>query len=183
MPISSGVKVPSGSVKLTFPCPKCHKMWTWKSEIAGKKVKCKCGGVFKVPTDPPSPSKSPPKPDPVKVDLAPPPNAQIAPMTPGVKPPRKDDSLYALAPSEEKPAPVRPKPDPDVEVEEAKPAKKKAVGKIFGAQSRTSRAAAEDEAAEKSTKIKLILAIVLITGGGLFICYQLGLFDKLLKAL
>lgn len=29
-------------------CPNCEKGYTWKPELAGRKVKCRCGGVFRV---------------------------------------------------------------------------------------------------------------------------------------
>ena len=44
-----------------FSCDACQKRYTWKPELAGKRVKCKCGGVITVPsTDPAAP---PPEPD------------------------------------------------------------------------------------------------------------------------
>jgi hypothetical protein len=37
----------------TFSCDACGKTYAWKPEIAGKRVKCKCGGKLTVPaTDP-----------------------------------------------------------------------------------------------------------------------------------
>lgn len=38
----------------TFACPQCGKHWTWKPQLAGKKVKCRCGAVFSAPQDAPS---------------------------------------------------------------------------------------------------------------------------------
>lgn len=31
-----------------FECPSCHKRYVWKTELAGKKVRCKCGNVLRV---------------------------------------------------------------------------------------------------------------------------------------
>ena len=61
-----------------FSCPSCGKEYKWKPELAGKKGKCKCGGVLAIPARPPgSATASPgaaaaarPKPKPVP---APPP--------------------------------------------------------------------------------------------------------------
>jgi hypothetical protein len=42
--------MPEGS---KFACPSCGKEFRWKSEIAGKRAKCKCGATVQVPaTDP-----------------------------------------------------------------------------------------------------------------------------------
>jgi hypothetical protein len=39
-----------------FGCDACGKRYTWKPELAGKRVKCKCGGILSVPrTDPAAP--------------------------------------------------------------------------------------------------------------------------------
>jgi hypothetical protein len=35
-------------------CPNCQKEYRWKPELAGKKVKCKCGEEFGVPKDEPA---------------------------------------------------------------------------------------------------------------------------------
>ena len=32
-----------------FACESCGKEYRWKPELAGKRVKCKCGGVMTVP--------------------------------------------------------------------------------------------------------------------------------------
>src|SRR4051794_30652218 len=32
-----------------FPCSACQRRYTWKPELAGKRVKCKCGEVMRVP--------------------------------------------------------------------------------------------------------------------------------------
>src|SRR5690606_41512501 len=39
-------------------CGGCHKQYKWKPDLAGKKVKCKCGTVIAVPAQP-----QPPEPD------------------------------------------------------------------------------------------------------------------------
>ena len=36
-------------------CPTCQKEYRWKPELAGKRVKCKCGTVIAVPTAEPAP--------------------------------------------------------------------------------------------------------------------------------
>ncbi|HEV8290348.1 MAG TPA: hypothetical protein VGP94_00425 [Tepidisphaeraceae bacterium] len=36
----------------TFSCDSCGKQYPWKSELAGKKAKCKCGAVLNIPTQP-----------------------------------------------------------------------------------------------------------------------------------
>src|SRR5688500_15462390 len=38
-----------------FSCPSCGKQFAWKPELAGKKGKCKCGGVLSIPAKPPAP--------------------------------------------------------------------------------------------------------------------------------
>jgi hypothetical protein len=35
-------------------CPTCQKQYTWKPELAGRRVKCKCGTVINVPAEVPS---------------------------------------------------------------------------------------------------------------------------------
>ena len=37
-----------------FTCPSCGKQYKWKPELAGKKGKCKCGGVLAIPAKPPA---------------------------------------------------------------------------------------------------------------------------------
>lgn len=49
-----------------FTCTQCGKQYRWKPELAGKKVKCKCGGVMHVPVD-----ASTPKPKPAPAPRAP----------------------------------------------------------------------------------------------------------------
>jgi hypothetical protein len=41
---------------LNFACPACGKEYPWSAELAGKKGKCKCGNVWRVPADPPGSS-------------------------------------------------------------------------------------------------------------------------------
>lgn len=42
-----------------FPCTGCGNSYTWKPELAGKKVKCKCGTVISVPSDPTAEPQNP----------------------------------------------------------------------------------------------------------------------------
>ncbi|MFW6060840.1 MAG: hypothetical protein ACODAQ_11715 [Phycisphaeraceae bacterium] len=35
-----------------FACPHCDRRFRWKRELAGRGVKCKCGGQFRVPDEP-----------------------------------------------------------------------------------------------------------------------------------
>src|SRR5437762_5204437 len=37
-----------------FACEGCGRKYTWKNELAGRRVKCKCGQVMTVPAEPPS---------------------------------------------------------------------------------------------------------------------------------
>ena len=36
-----------------FSCDKCGKSYKWKPELAGKKVKCKCGNIMAAPAEEP----------------------------------------------------------------------------------------------------------------------------------
>ena len=36
-----------------FACASCGKEYKWKPELAGKRGKCKCGGVLSIPAEPP----------------------------------------------------------------------------------------------------------------------------------
>jgi hypothetical protein len=47
-----------------FSCPSCGKEYKWKPELAGKKGKCKCGGVLSIPARAPAAAKPPPPPPP-----------------------------------------------------------------------------------------------------------------------
>ncbi len=39
----------AGSKKSRFACPSCGRRYSWKRELAGKKVRCKCGKSMRVP--------------------------------------------------------------------------------------------------------------------------------------
>ena len=52
-----------------FECGGCGKSYTWKQELAGRRVKCKCGHVMTVPQSPPGAEPEPPADD--LYDLAP----------------------------------------------------------------------------------------------------------------
>lgn len=41
-----------------FSCAACGKQYRWKPELAGKKVKCKCGNALAVPATPPTPGQA-----------------------------------------------------------------------------------------------------------------------------
>ena len=43
---------------LNFACPSCGKQYPWSAELAGKKGKCKCGNVWRVPAEPPGSSSA-----------------------------------------------------------------------------------------------------------------------------
>jgi hypothetical protein len=43
-----------------FSCPSCAKEYRWKPELAGKKGKCKCGGVLAIPASPPRAAEAEP---------------------------------------------------------------------------------------------------------------------------
>src|SRR5690348_16638707 len=47
-----------------FSCGACGKQYRWKPELAGKKVKCKCGTPISVPATPPAPGGAPKRPVP-----------------------------------------------------------------------------------------------------------------------
>src|SRR5215471_14931347 len=42
-------------VPAVITCPTCSKEYRWKPELAGKRVKCKCGEVIAVPASQPEP--------------------------------------------------------------------------------------------------------------------------------
>jgi hypothetical protein len=37
----------------TFECASCNRTFAWKPPLAGKRVRCKCGGTIDVPAEPP----------------------------------------------------------------------------------------------------------------------------------
>jgi len=47
----------------TFSCQGCGKSYRWKSEFAGKKIKCKCGSVMVAPAAQPAPPAEDDEPD------------------------------------------------------------------------------------------------------------------------
>ena len=42
----------------TFACESCGKQYTWKPELAGRAVKCRCGALMRAPAAPPSPDET-----------------------------------------------------------------------------------------------------------------------------
>ena len=44
-----------------FSCDGCGKTYAWKAEIAGKRVKCKCGQALTVPSEDPALAEAPPE--------------------------------------------------------------------------------------------------------------------------
>lgn len=71
----------------SFRCNGCGKSFVWKSELAGKKVRCKCGSVLQVPADvrPPEPAAAAPDAPEDMYDLAP------EPATPAARTALTDD--------------------------------------------------------------------------------------------
>src|SRR5262249_42975164 len=68
-----------------FACPGCGTRYTWKPEIAGKKVKCRCGQVMNAPaTEPGSTTPKPVAPDPKPAASAPKP-PPLPPSPPAAK--------------------------------------------------------------------------------------------------
>ncbi len=67
-----------------FSCQACGRSFVWKEQLAGKKVKCKCGSTIAVPASATAP--------PVAPRIVPPPAPKrVKPAEPEV------DDLYALA--------------------------------------------------------------------------------------
>lgn len=60
-------------------CPSCSKGYSWKAELAGRKVKCTCGTVFRMPEDDPAEAKAPPEHDIFELDDADAPMPSAAP--------------------------------------------------------------------------------------------------------
>lgn len=52
-----------------FSCDACGKSYGWKAELAGRRVKCKCGGVMTVPASDPAAVEDAPLPPPDFEDL------------------------------------------------------------------------------------------------------------------
>src|SRR4051812_39539607 len=78
-----------------FSCDACGKSYSWKAELAGRRVKCKCGGVMTVPAS-----------DPAAVDDALPPDfedlyalAEGTPVADAVTPPAFTRGGGAACPS------------------------------------------------------------------------------------
>ena len=83
--------MPVTTTEPKFNCSACGKEYRWKPELAGKKAKCKCGGVIAVPATAPAAAKP----------LASKPSAP----RPAAKPAEQEvdfDGLYALAQEEKK---------------------------------------------------------------------------------
>jgi hypothetical protein len=57
-------------------CPSCGRQFRWKQELAGKRAKCKCGGVISIPREPRSQTPAPVGED--EYDVAPAPAAPAA---------------------------------------------------------------------------------------------------------
>lgn len=53
----------------TVACASCGKEYRWKPELAGKRAKCKCGGVVSFPKADPVAAAAPPPPPPPPPDL------------------------------------------------------------------------------------------------------------------
>jgi hypothetical protein len=65
-----GVRNMSAVEEVGFSCAACGKQYRWKPEIAGKKVKCKCGNPLAVPAAPPTPGRAAARPSVVQPGLA-----------------------------------------------------------------------------------------------------------------
>src|SRR4051812_2589694 len=44
-----------------FTCEGCSKTYTWKPELAGRRVKCKCAHVMTAPAEDPALAEAPPE--------------------------------------------------------------------------------------------------------------------------
>jgi hypothetical protein len=64
-------------------CPSCGKQFRWKPELAGKRAKCKCGGVIAIPAQP---APAQPADDQDEYDIAPT-AAPVAPRAANAVPP------------------------------------------------------------------------------------------------
>ncbi len=43
---------------LKFACPSCGNEYSWNSRLAGRKGKCKCGEIMRIPAEPPGSSRA-----------------------------------------------------------------------------------------------------------------------------
>src|SRR5437867_3970116 len=84
-----------------FACEGCKKTYRWKPELAGKKVKCKCGTVMTCPAQEPGAAVED------LYDLAPEENAQNARPAPApARPAAEEETAVPLA-AKAKAAPAR----------------------------------------------------------------------------
>ncbi len=83
----------------SFNCPHCQRQYKWRSALAGKKVKCKCGQVLTIPGSPASPDALPSAPATAPVAPSQPVVAApvVSPPTPPPPAADPDDPLAALA--------------------------------------------------------------------------------------
>src|SRR3954468_2807033 len=79
--------------QMTFNCSACKKQYRWKPELAGKKVKCKCGQVMTAPAEPPAKE---PDPDALYdlADDAPPSPKKAAPPAAAAAPSQQADAGF-----------------------------------------------------------------------------------------
>jgi len=77
-------------------CPSCGKQFRWKPELAGKRAKCKCGGVIAIPA-PPAPA--PPAGDEDEYDIAPTAAPVVPRSTAPAQPAAPADSQPGLSPA------------------------------------------------------------------------------------
>ena len=98
-----------------FTCDACGRKFRWKAELAGRKARCKCGGVIDIPPQPPAVHRA--YVDPPIVDApsdSPAPSDLLNANRPG---PIGVDSQVELAPA---PAPAPAPSAPPVEAAEAR---------------------------------------------------------------
>lgn len=67
-------------------CSSCGKTFRWKPELAGKRAKCKCGGVIAIPAQPPQAAPVEDEYDVAEVPAAPAPRPPQAHAQPGLDP-------------------------------------------------------------------------------------------------
>src|SRR5581483_3439791 len=80
-------------------CNACQRKFAWKAELAGKRVKCKCGNAIAVPAR--GAASRPPKPVSAGLSLSPPPKTASV-----VSAPPKPAKARPTAPVAAKPMPV-----------------------------------------------------------------------------